>query len=98
MRSASVMELSFVGDDDVRRQAGTQRQVVGEASVAIIGQPESTSAYVAHWRPTLSGGGGIKVHLDDRIYVIGEMRLLGIGTNCSASSAEYLGGIRWSLW
>jgi hypothetical protein len=52
----------------------------------------------ARWRPTLSAGGGMKVHLDDRIYVIGEMRLRGIGTNFSASSAEYLGGIGWQLW
>jgi len=52
----------------------------------------------ARWQPTLSGGGGLKVHLDDRIYLIGEMRLRGIGTNFSASSAEYLGGIGWQLW
>jgi hypothetical protein len=52
----------------------------------------------ARWRPTFSGGGGMKVHLDDRIYVIGEMRLRGIGENFSASSAEYLGGIGWRLW
>lgn len=52
----------------------------------------------ARWEPTLSGGGGIKVHLDDRIYVIGEMRLRGIAENFSASTAEWLGGIGWRLW
>jgi hypothetical protein len=50
------------------------------------------------WEPTFSGGGGIKIHLDDRIYLIGEMRLRGIAENFSASTAEWLGGIGWKLW
>ena len=51
----------------------------------------------ARWEPTLSGGGGLKVHLDDRLYVVGEMRLRAISENFSASTAEWLGGIGWKL-
>jgi hypothetical protein len=51
----------------------------------------------ARWEPTLSGGGGLKVHLDDRVYLIGEMRLRGIAENFSASTAEWLGGVGWKL-
>jgi hypothetical protein len=43
-------------------------------------------------------GGGMKFHLDDRVYVIGEMRLRGIAENFSGSTAEWLGGIGWKLW
>jgi hypothetical protein len=50
------------------------------------------------WEPTFSTGGGIKIHFDDRLYVLGEMRLRGISENFSASTAEWMGGMGWKLW
>ena len=52
----------------------------------------------ARWEPAFSGGGGLKIHLDERIYLIGEMRLRGIAENFAGSTAEWLGGIGWKLW
>jgi hypothetical protein len=49
------------------------------------------------WRLALSAGGGVKVHLDDRLYVIGEMRLRGLSRQFSATTAEWLGGVGWQL-
>jgi len=42
-----------------------------------------------------AAGGGARVHLSDRIYAVGEMRLRGL-SNFAASTAEWLGGIGWS--
>jgi hypothetical protein len=48
------------------------------------------------WRSTLTAGGGARVHLNDRLYAVGEMRLRGL-SDFAASTAEWLGGIGWQL-
>ena len=48
------------------------------------------------WRPSLTAGGGARVHLADRLYAVGEMRLRGL-SNFSATTAEWLGGVGWEL-
>ena len=47
------------------------------------------------WRTTLLAGGGARVDLTDRVYAVGEMRLRGVSSRFSASTAEWLGGIGW---
>jgi hypothetical protein len=58
---------------------------------------ESKLGFEARWRPSLSGGGGARIQLTDRLHAIGEMRLRGIGRSFGGSTAEWLGGIGWSL-
>jgi hypothetical protein len=48
------------------------------------------------WRSSLTAGGGARVHLSDRLYAVGEMRLRGL-SNFAASTAEWLGGIGWEV-
>ena len=48
------------------------------------------------WRSTLTAGGGARIHLNDRLYAVGEMRLRGL-SDFAASTAEWLGGIGWQL-
>ena len=48
------------------------------------------------WRLSMSGGGGARVLLNDRVYAIGEMRLRGISRDFSGTTAEWLGGIGWA--
>src|SRR5262245_1098286 len=49
------------------------------------------------WRPTFVGGGGARIQLSKQVYAVGEMRLRGISTDFSASTAEWLGGIGLSF-
>jgi len=49
------------------------------------------------WRPTFTGGGGARIGITDNLYAIAEMRLRGISTDFSASTAEWLGGVGWRL-
>jgi len=48
------------------------------------------------WRLSMSGGGGARVLLNDRVYAIGEMRLRGISRDFSSATAEWLGGVGWA--
>jgi opacity protein-like surface antigen len=47
------------------------------------------------WHTTLLAGGGARVDLTDRVYAVGEMRLRGVSSRFTASTAEWLGGIGW---
>lgn len=47
------------------------------------------------WRSTLLAGGGARVHLNDQIYAIGELRLRGVSRKFSGSTGEFLGGLGW---
>ena len=48
------------------------------------------------WRLSLSGGGGARFDVSDRLHVLGEMRLRGLTRNFSGSTAEWLGGFGWA--
>jgi len=67
--------------------------VSGGAGVAVIGTP----GFDNRWRPTFVGGGGARVQASDLVYVVGEMRLRGLSKNFSGTTAEWLGGIGFSL-
>jgi hypothetical protein len=49
------------------------------------------------WEPTFLGGGGARIQLSKQLYAIGEMRLRGISSDFSASTAEWLGGIGFTF-
>jgi hypothetical protein len=57
----------------------------------------SSEAIETRWRPTFSAGGGARIQLHDRLYAIGEMRLRGISRRFTGSTAEWLGGLGWSM-
>ena len=67
--------------------------VSGGVGTAVI----RSDVFDTRWRLSLSGGGGARVFLTDRLYAIGEMRLRGISRDFSATTAEWLGGIGW-VW
>jgi hypothetical protein len=48
------------------------------------------------WQPSVVGAGGLGFRLTDEMTAHGEMRLRGIGTNFSGSTAEWLFGLVWT--
>jgi hypothetical protein len=48
------------------------------------------------WEPSVVGGGGLRYRLTGDMSAQGEMRLRGIGTNFSGSTAEWLFGLVWT--
>ena len=65
--------------------------VAGGGGVSAMSRP----VIGTNWRPTLLGGGGARVDLSERIYALGELRIRTVGSDFSASTAEWLGGIGW---
>ena len=91
-----------VRDDGLARSGNGIEIVAGLMDFDLSGTGATTAlsirgAKALTPRLSLSGGGGLKVHLDDRLYVIGEMRLRGLSRDFSASTAEWLGRIGWQL-
>ncbi len=49
----------------------------------------------AQWDLAISGGGGLRVNLNDSVGIRADGRLRGFGTHFSGSAAELRGGLFW---
>jgi len=71
--------------------------VAGGGGVAMI----HAATRDTQWKPTISGGGGLRFELNENLYAIGEIRLRGLADGMfdrpSASTAEWMFGVGWML-
>jgi hypothetical protein len=54
------------------------------------------NSFRTDWQPSVVGAGGLGFRLTDEMTAQGEMRLRGIGTNFSGTTAEWLFGLVWT--
>jgi hypothetical protein len=54
------------------------------------------NSFRTDWQPSVVGAGGLGFRLTDEMTAQGEMRLRGIGTNFSGTTAEWMFGLVWT--
>ena len=62
-----------------------------------IGFSANTKPLGTDWDPTMSFAAGTTVRLNDRLDLIGELRLRGIEWRFAGSTAEWSAGLNWRL-
>lgn len=62
-----------------------------------IGFARQSRDFISVTDLTLSGTGGARVYLSDRVALIGEFRLRGFGRDFSGTTAEVLGGLSFGI-